>query len=128
MMIIILHSGVIGGILVVFSSTGSGSVISEGLVISHGLSSRYNVGVISSTSELELEDNSTKVGNFSFEGVNFSVDSSGEFSISISSLFISSSFDSKGVFEVFFDIVKDSHDGINHSGVSLDWGSFSNRS
>jgi hypothetical protein len=39
-----------------------------------------------------------------------------------------SSFNGKGGFEVFFNIVKDSHDGINHSGVSLNWGSFSNRS
>ena len=128
MMIIILHSGVIGGILVVFSSTGSGSVISEGLVISHGLSSGFNVRVVRSTSELELEDNSGEVSNFSFKGVNFSVNSSFELSISFSTLSSSSSFDSKGSFEVFFDIVKDSHDGINHSRVSLDWGSFSNRS
>ena len=128
MMIIILHSGVIGGILVVFSSTSSGSVISELLVTFHGWCSLFNVGVISGTSELELEDNSTEVSNFSFEGVNFSVDSTFKFFISIHSLLVSSSFDSKGGFEVFFDIVKDSHDGINHSGVSLDWGSFSNRS
>ena len=128
MMIIILHSGVIGLVLVVFKSTSSGSVIRELLVISHWLSSWFNVGVVSGTSKLELEDNSTEVSNFSFEGVNFSVDSSGEFVISGLSLFVSSSFDSKGGFEVFFDIVKDSHDGINHSGVTLSWGSFSNRS
>ena len=128
MMIIILHSGVIGLVLVVFKSTSGGSVISELLVISHWLSSSFNVGVISSTSEGKLEENSTEVSNFSFKGVDFSVDSSFKFSISGLSLFVSSSFDGKGVFEVFFNIVKDSHDGINHSGVTLSWGSFSNRS
>jgi hypothetical protein len=111
----------------VFKSTSSGSVISELLVISHGLGGSFNVGVVRGTSEGELEDNSTEVSNFGFKGVDFSVDSSFKFSISGLSLLISSSFDGKGVFEVFFNIVKDSHDGINHSLVTLSWGSFSNR-
>jgi hypothetical protein len=126
-MIKILHSGVIGLIVHIFGITSRRSVISEGLLVSHHGLRGFNVRRVRSTREGKLEDDSTEVSNFSFEGIDFSLDSSGELFKSGLSLVVSSSFDGEGSFEVFFNIIEDSEDGVNHGGVSLDWGSFSNR-
>ena len=75
--------------------------------------------------ELEGEHFSTKLGDSGDETSDFTVESAFEFSEGFESLSFGFSGDGEGSFEVFFDIVEDSHEGVEHTIVGNFLGSFS---
>jgi len=75
-----------------------------------------------------LENLSSEISNFGIKTSDFTVNSGFEFVIGGKSLVFGSSLNGESVFEVFFDVIEDSEDGVDHCGVTLDWGSLSDGS
>jgi hypothetical protein len=75
--------------------------------------------------ELEGEHFSTEFSNSVDETGDFTVESGLEFSEGFESLSFGFSGNGEGSFEVFFDVVKDSHEGVEHTVIGNFLGSFS---
>jgi hypothetical protein len=125
----LVHEFVVG-ILVsgIFSSTRGLFISSEGgEVVQLSLGKFHGVSVLAD-SESEGEEFSTEVTDSLVKSGDFVVHSLFEFTIGFLSLSFSFSFNRERGGKVVFDIVEDSHEGVEHTLVSNFFRSFSDQS